>query len=144
MLESIGTAIGSVKMATDIARGLIAASGSVEKAELKLKIAEIATALAEARLALVDVQESLAGKDVRIAELEAAFSVKESLVRLYDAYYRVSPEGKPTGLPFCLRCWDVDHQQRPLVSSAINHRVTFCNVCKSSYNSTHTPRLDEA
>jgi hypothetical protein len=141
MLESIGTAIGSVKMATDIARGLITASGSVEKAELKLKIAEIANALAEARLALVDVQETVAAKDARIAELEEAFSAKNSLVRQNDAYYRVDEEGKPTGIPYCLRCWDVDHQQRQLVISAVDNRSRVCTVCKTHYERRMTPGL---
>lgn len=141
MLESIGTAIGSVKMATEIARGLVTASGSVEKAELKLKIAEIANALAEARLALVDVQETLASKDARIAELEAAFAAKDKLVRQHDAYYRINEEGNPTGDPYCLRCWEVEHHQRHLVHSALDHRGRICPVCKTHYEGRLAPRL---
>ena len=58
-LATIAAAINSIKTATDIAKGFREAGLSLEKAEHKFRLAELMTALAEARIATASVQEEV-------------------------------------------------------------------------------------
>lgn len=94
---TIGAVFSSLKTATEITKFLRETDLSLERADLKLKLAELIEALADAKIVLVEVQETLAGKDQRIAELEEAFNSKDDLVRRYDAYYAADLERKADG-----------------------------------------------
>ena len=132
-LATIGAALNSLKTAIDIAKFLRESDLSLERAELKLKLADLVTALADAKIQLVDVQEALAEKDKRIAELEEAFQSKDALVRRHDAYYAVDETGNPVGAPYCLRCWEVECRKRQLVHDAKDYRTRVCIACGHRY-----------
>lgn len=132
-LATIGAALSSLKTATDIVKFLRESDLSLERAELKLKLADLLSSLADAKIELIEVQEALAEKDKKIAELEHAFHNKDSLVRQYDAYYAVDKNGKPTGVPYCLRCWENDHRQRQLVHDSKEYRIRVCTSCGHRY-----------
>lgn len=135
-LATIGAALSSLKTASEIVKFLRETDLSLERAELKLKLADLVSALADARIDLVEVQESLAAKDKKIAELEEAFNNKDSLVRRYDAYYAADPGGLPTGIPFCLRCWETDHKKRQLVFSSKDRHMRVCTSCGHQYGNS--------
>ena len=116
-LSAIGAVLGSLKTATEIAKFIRESDVSIERAELKLKVADLIVALADVKLELVELQDAFASKDQRIKELEEAFEAKESLVRKYDAYYSAGPDGQALGAPYCLRCWESDHKRRLLGNS---------------------------
>lgn len=130
---TIGAVLSSLKTATEITKFLRETDLSLERADLKLKLAELIEALADAKIVLVEVQETLAGKDQRIADLEEAFNSKDDLVRRYDAYYAADLEGKPIGVPYCLRCWETEHKKRQLVHSPKDHRTCVCTSCGHQY-----------
>lgn len=132
-LATIGAALSSLKTATDIAKFLRGSDLSLERAELKLKLADLLSSLADAKIELVEVQEALAEKDKKIAELEDAFQNKNSLVRRYDAYYTADENGEPTGVPYCLRCWENEHKKRQLVHDSKNYRIRVCTSCGHQY-----------
>jgi len=132
-LVTIGAALSSLKTASEIVKFLRESDLSLERAELKLKLADLMNTLADARIDLVEVQESLAAKDKKIAELEEAFDSKDILMRRYDAYYAVDPDGQPTGIPFCLRCWETDHKKRQLVLSSKDRHMRVCTSCGHQY-----------
>jgi hypothetical protein len=132
-LATIGAALSSLKTATDIVKFLRSSDLSLERAELKLKLADLLSSLADAKIELIEVQETLAEKDKKIAELEDAFHKKDSLVRQYDAYYTADDKGKPTGVPYCLRCWENDHKQRQLVHNSSGSRIRVCTSCGHQY-----------
>lgn len=132
-LATIGTALSSIKAATDIVKFLRESDVSLERAEFKLKLADLLGSLADVRTELVEVQETLAEKDRRIAELEDAFNNKDSLVRRSDAYYSVGINGEPTGLPYCLRCWESEHKKRQLVRDTRNTHIRICTACGHQY-----------
>ena len=118
---------------------LIRNSGSsLEKAELRFKMADLVEALADLKMQLAAVQEDMAGRDKRILELEGAFEVKDELRRVNDAYYRVGADGKQHGPPRCMRCWEVDKVQRSVVHSAERGLGSICPACKSTYRNSHT------
>lgn len=133
-LATIGAALSSLKTATDIVKFLRESDLSLERAELKLKLADLLSSLADAKIELVEVQETLAEKDKRIASLEDAFQNKDSLVRRNDAYYTVDGNGEPTGVPYCLRCWENEHKKRQLVRDSKNLRNQVCTSCGHQYD----------
>lgn len=132
-IATIAAALNSLKTATDIAKFLRESDLSLERAELKLKLADLVGALADAKLELIEVQETLSDKDKRIAELEEAFQSKEALVRHYDAYYHADAAGNPMGIAYCLRCWENDHKKRQLVHDAKDYRTRVCTACGHRY-----------
>jgi len=132
-IAAIGAVLGNLKTATDIAKFIRESDVSIERAELKQKIADLFCALADVKMELVELQDTFALKDQRIRELEEAFQARDGLVRRSDAYYRADSEGRPVGVPFCLRCWEIDHRQRQLVNEAKDYRVRVCVSCGHRY-----------
>lgn len=104
-ISAIAAVLGSLKTATEIAKFIRESDVSIERAELKLKVADLIGALADVKLELVELQDTFASKDQRIKELEAAFESRDALVRKYDAYYKADASGNASGAPYCLRCW---------------------------------------
>ncbi|WP_343661773.1 hypothetical protein [Ralstonia sp.] len=137
-LAAVATALSSLKTATDIAKFLRETDLSLERAELKLKLAELIGALADTKIELVEVQEALVDKDRRIKELEAAFESKDTLVREYDAFYAVGEGGKPIGVAYCLRCWEGEHKKRQLVEDHKDFRIRVCAACGHRYDNNRT------
>lgn len=138
---TISTVLTSIKTATDIVKVLRETDASLEKAELKMRLADLVSTLADAKIQLSDVQTALQDKEKRIRELEEAFELKDQLVRRSDAYYRQGPDGKATGVPYCLRCWEVDHKCRQLVSVSGDHRRSVCPACQHKYEGYSTPTI---
>lgn len=133
-MATIAAVFTSLKTATDIAKFLRESDVSLERAELKLKLAELVGSLADAKIQLVELQDVLAAKDKRIAELAEAFESKDTLIRHLDAYYVVDAAGNPGGIPYCLRCWESDQKRRQLVHDAKDHRSRICTACGRTYN----------
>jgi len=132
-IATIAAALSSLKTATDIARFLRESDLSLERAELRLKLADLVGALADTKIELVDLQATLSEKDHRIAELEDAFQSKDMLLRHYDAYYASDEHGNPTGVPFCLSCWENVHKKRQLVNDAQDRHTRVCTACAHRY-----------
>lgn len=129
----IPAALNSLKAATDIVKLLRESDLSLEKAEMKLKLADLVSALADAKIQLIDIQEALQEKDKKIAELEEAFHDIGTLARVNDALYEMDHLGRPTGLPYCVRCWENDHKKRQLVHADASNRMKVCATCGHTY-----------
>jgi hypothetical protein len=132
-MATITAVLGNLKTATDIARFIRESDASIERAEVKLKIADLISALADVKIELVALQEAFTEKERRLKELEEAFQEKGRMVRRYDAYYQADEEGEPAGVPFCLRCWENDHKRRQLVHDAKEYRLRVCTGCGHRY-----------
>lgn len=63
---SVAAALGGLKTATDIAKLIKESDLSLDKAETKLKLAELIGALADVKLDVVNFQEKLAAAESRI------------------------------------------------------------------------------
>lgn len=137
----ISAILSNVKMATDITKFLRESDLSIEKAEIKLKLADLVGALADARMQMADVQGMLHEKDQRIAELEQAFQIKDKIIRPkgLDAYYNIDDNGEPVGSPFCLGCWETLQKQYHLVRLSENYRRHVCPSCGHEYEVRYTP-----
>lgn len=134
-VATIATVVNSIKAATDIGKYLVEAKGAIDRVDLTVKLLELVDALAAAKFKALEADDELRAKDARIAELEKAMAEKAAVVKKHDAYYRVDAEGKPTGAPFCLRCWEVDNRLLHL-TMAKGFGVVICNHCKAEYDST--------
>lgn len=132
---TIAAVLNNIKVATDIAKAIRESDHSIERAELKLKLAEMISALADAKIEVTDVQQLISEKERQIAELEEAFQTKDALVKRFDAYYHVDSDGAPTGEPFCMSCWQVKHKKFNLQQLVSDRYVRVCVACGNQYSS---------
>lgn len=130
---SIAGAVQSARIAFDLVKTIYDSSASLERAEMRLRLAEVIGALADVKIQIAEVQGHLGQKDGRIRELEEALEVKVTLRRVNDAYYKVGADGEPHGQSFCSRCWDVEHRLRALVRSTQSGRNNICPACNALY-----------
>jgi hypothetical protein len=136
-IATIGSILGSIKAAADIAK-LIKDSGStLEQAEINYKISELVGALAEAKLEIAEIQNILLEKDEYIAELKKQLQTNESV--FYEGRYYWSGTSEKKDGPFCQRCYDADGKLIRLQfgSTSIHGRTSRwynCKVCEKSYD----------
>lgn len=129
----IAGAISAVTAAIGFARELNNVNIQVDQATLKLKVAELTTALADAKLGLVDVAELLRDKEQEIARLTGLLAYKASnLVDVDGMRYRTQ-DGQPVGLPICPVC-----EAKGLFITLAQDRSTNgypyrCPSCKANY-----------
>lgn len=138
-LTAVGGVFTSVKTAIDIAKLIKESGTSLEKAEVKLQIAELIGALADVKIELVEVQEIITEREARIAELEESLETKAKIEKHHDAYYRLNEQGQPEGDPCCLHCWESKGKLRSL--SHITKQNTSCPECKTTYAANKTYKL---
>jgi hypothetical protein len=137
--ESIGTAIAMVNGSLELVKKLSTASGAAERAELKLKAAELIGSLADAKLALINSMEEAQTQQRTIAQLQEALQLKATVGRVFDGYYETDANGKPHGDPFCARCWQADHRLLYLTSARRGQMETSCAQCNAKFPKHRTP-----
>ena len=125
---SISTLLGSVKTAIDIAKFFKDSDLSLEKAEAKLKLADLISALADAKIQISDIQQALGEKDAEIRKLQNTLSQKANL-RWEAPYYWSDEAGKRDG-PFCQRCYDDERKLIRLQENVVG--FWSCMACHNS------------
>lgn len=129
----LGSALGSIKTATDIAKLIKDSGTSLEKAEVKLQIAELISSLADIKMELANVQTILIEKDQDITELRNLLNTKESIV--WSKPYYFVRQGEEENGPFCQRCYDSEQRLIRLQGGGTN--LWKCLSCKSSYKDSN-------
>jgi len=137
----LGSALGSIKTATDIAKLIKDSGTSLEKAEIKLQIADLISSLADIKMELANVQTVLIEKDQNITELKNQLNTKQSVV-WSKPYYFVQNGDEKDG-PFCQQCYDTEQKLIRLQGGGTNG--WSCLTCKgyfkdSNYVRTPLPR----
>jgi len=127
-IASISAIISSIKAATDIAKLLRETDLSLEKAELRLKLADLIGALADAKIEAAAVQETLNLKDSEIRELKQTLN-RQKNVKYEDPAYWAVEDGKRDG-PFCQRCYD---DGRKLIRLQVDAGIFQCKACDTTY-----------
>jgi preprotein translocase subunit SecD len=135
---AFSTASQAIKLVNDL-RGI---EKQFDQAELKLKIANLSTALADLKMTLTDARDELTGKDAEIARLKKMQQrVVDETVELYGYRYRKrkSGPGLAAGNPFC----DVCFQKEGLLIETSNVpgkgiMAQQCPNCKAVYGQLHT------
>ncbi len=133
--STITAILGNLKVATDIARAIRDSDISIERAELRLKLAEVIGALADAKIEVTDIQELLRSKELELSELKEAFETKDDLVKRYDGYYHKDNQGNAIGEPYCISCWQTKHKRFNLQYVAGDRTLKACVSCGSKFNS---------
>src|SRR5690606_29950007 len=100
----IAGAISAVTAAIGFARELNSIEGQVDQAVLKLKVAELTTALADAKLGMVEVAEQLHSKDKTIADLKERLRYRAENLIDHNGFRYSQVDGQPKGLPYCPAC----------------------------------------
>ncbi|HUQ48943.1 MAG TPA: hypothetical protein VM053_11985 [Gemmatimonadaceae bacterium] len=131
---SVTNALSALKTASEMVKLIRAADASLDKAELKMKIATLAEALADARLALLEVHSEIDGLRATIAEI-SAINVDRAHIEKRDNVYWINDEGSKHG-PFCPRCFESDHKRMPVTEMPHAMRQLGhyrCPQCKATY-----------
>jgi len=137
----IGTAVQSIKVATDIAKLLKDADFSLKDAEAKLKLADMINALADAKLEMAQIQEAIAERDETIRGLREELSIKGQMQYEEPFYYRVQ-EGRRDG-PYCQNCYD--SQGKPIRLQGRGNDCWQCLNCNSFFQTPgSTPPSDHS
>jgi|SRR5687767_7369476 len=129
---SINAIATSLKTALDITKDLRDTETTFDRAESRLKLAELMVALADVKVQLASFQDELLTRDAKISALTAAIETKAKVVRRKDAIYLVGEDGAPHGWDHCLRCWQTDHVLRGLVNSS-DYNQRWCPTCETPY-----------
>jgi hypothetical protein len=139
-VAAIGSLLGSLKTATDIAKFVRESSVSLERAELKMKLADLIEALANAKIEAADIQQEILDRDKMVRELEAAAAVKVELRWEQPCYLRKNEKG--TEAPYCQNCYDSIGKLSRLHVDGSGYFE--CRVCTQSFKTLERDRSDMA
>ncbi len=137
-IAAIGSLLGSLKTATDIAKFIRESDVSLEKAETKLKLAELVSALADAKLEAAEVQQAILDRDEAIRQLKAAAKLRGDLKWRQPCYYLAGTEGQEE--PYCQNCYDSEAKLARLHTDGAGRFQ--CRVCKQSYKTPERSKTD--
>jgi len=128
-ITSIAAALSGIKNAADIAKIINDSGASLEKAEVKLQLADLISALADAKIEIANIREAISEKDIEISELTKKLKTKENVTWEEPYYFIITDEGKDG--PYCQKC----HDSKQLLIRLQNHDVGYwsCNECNSNY-----------
>ena len=132
-ITTISAALGSIKVATDIARLIKDSGASLEQAEVKLQIAELIVSLADAKIELAEVQVLLSSKDREIEELKKKLITKEAIVWEKPYYWVV--DGDHQDGPYCQQCFD--NGQKLIRLQAEGTGFWRCRTCTAHYTDSN-------
>lgn len=132
-VASIVSALSGIKAATDIAKLIKDAGVTLEAADHKLQIAELVGALADSKMALVEIQDLLRDKDDQINSLKDSLKTKLTLIRHNDAYYEKDEHGKASGSPYCSPCFEKHNIIVHINQNPLKRQTSICPSCKNTF-----------
>ena len=124
-IAAVGSLLSSLKTATDIAKFIRESDISLEKAEAKLKLAELVSALADAKLEAAEIQQAILERDESIRQLKAAAQLKAEMQWRQPCYYLSNAEGVEEA--YCQHCYDSGGKLARLHTDGAGY--FHCTVC---------------
>jgi hypothetical protein len=135
-------ALSTASQAIRLASELHSIDKQVGQAELKLKVAELTSALADLKMTLTEARSDAGEKDAEIARLKKLQRrLEDETVELYGYRYRKRKDGKgpAAGNPFCDVCFQ---KEGLLIETAFVHGTGIqqlcCPNCTATYSKLHT------
>lgn len=129
----IAGSIAAVGSALTIVKELKEIDAQLDQAALKLKIAELTEALAEAKLGLVDVLEDLRAKDQEIVRLNEKLKYRAENLSDFNGFRYQNINGLPKGLPYCPAC-EAKGLYIKLAQDRSSRGVPYkCPSCRADY-----------
>lgn len=133
IISQISTGISS---ATNIAKFIKDSGSSLEKAEVKLKLADLIEALAETRIKVAEIKNLLIEKDEEIKNLTKTIETSKN-IKWKQPYYYIDNDGTEDG-PYCQNCYDSDRKAIRVQKISDGH--CQCFTCNKTYrDSDYTP-----
>ena len=129
-MTTISAAISSVSSGIEIAKAVKDSSNSLEQAEIKLKMAELISVLADAKVAFAELQEELLERDKQIRRLKEKAELKDSMKFERPFYWKYDDDTKDG--PYCSLCYD-EREKLIRLQKSVNSPIFYCGHCKSSY-----------
>ena len=126
----ISTTASSIKGAMDIAKFLKDSSDSLEKAEVKYKLAELIVSLADVKTKMADIKEALMESEKEKKELKEKLELAKKLEFEMPYYWHHKEDGTKDG-PFCQLCYDKEKKLIRLQDG--NNGEWHCLACKSYF-----------
>ena len=123
----IDSALTAIKTSSDLASLIRKSSSSLSEAETKLKIADLISNLAEAKIQITMVNEFLSEKDKEISELKEQLTLSETIT-FKEPYYYLSNKNEMDG-PFCQLCFDDHKKLIRLQKHKVKPDYRICNKC---------------
>ena len=135
-MEPITTALGTIKIAYDLAKELQKTESAIKDSEFKLKIAELMETLANVKVQLIKTQEENSSLKQEIKELQSKLT-KHDEVEFRDGYYYITKpiKGEPEG-PFCQHCYSSKKELSLLIELSREFwdmSRYSCPACKNHY-----------
>ncbi len=96
---------------------------------MKLKLADLISALADAKIELAEIQDIISEKEGKIKELEEALEVKNKMH--YEKPYYWMIDGDKREGPFCQQCYDSKGKQIRLQDKKNGYWT--CSTCKNDF-----------
>ena len=128
-LTTISTALSTLKSAYDISKVIKDSAGTLEQAEIKLKLAELISALVDTKSQISDIKLELISKNEKISELENQIKIQNELEFEQPYYWKIT-DGKQEG-PYCQKCYD---DTKKLIRLQDEKNGTWkCLVCSSYF-----------
>jgi len=131
--------MSAMTTAISLAGRLREISKNIGDAEFKNILADLSLELADAKLAMADIQFKALDKDKEIAALKEKLKNKTKTVGFLGARYYVGENGEPTGSPFCPTCYAKEHELYPLTNWNNNENTNKCGVCKNTVAQRMSP-----
>jgi len=124
------TAVGSIKSAIDIAKLLKDGADTLDKAEVKLQLAELISSLADAKMQMAEVQELLLESNKEKKDLLDKLNQKAKVIYKKPSYFKINDDNSKDG-PYCQNCYDANEKLIRLQGG--NNDFWTCNQCKNKY-----------
>ena len=128
-LTAASTAVKIAKDLREIDRGL-------DQAELKARLADVISNMADVRIALTDARDEMRERDAEIDRLKEAFKFSGRLVEKDGFKFETFADGSPKGDAFCPRC-EQNLGRYYRLNSVKGFAVYGCPECKATYQ--HQP-----
>ncbi len=119
--------VAGIKAAVELAKAVKASTDAIDDAKIKLQVAELIGALADAKMEAAESAEL-------IASLQKQLKSKTEMEFDGSVYYRVKDDGEKEG-PWCQACYDAKGLEVRLQDNR-NRKVTYqwsCNNCGTKY-----------
>jgi len=127
-------AIAAVSQAVDVVKGMRAVEKSFDAATYKIQIADLMTALSDAKMELLAARDAATAKDAELERLKMTLASQDELVDGRGGFkYRANAERQPSGLPICPTCEQRDGRITFTIKDDSPRKVR-CPVCASRFD----------
>ena len=130
----ISSAVASLNAALTVLKTLRAIDKQYDHAQLRVQIVDLMGNVTDAKVELLEAQETLSAKDLEIARLRDALAAKGDLVDGPGGYkWPKTGDGLRRGFPICPTCDEKEHRQVLLKQDGSTEYGTVCPRCATKF-----------